>query len=513
MKRLLAALAFLTAGAHPAMAQTFGPPIHCPANGARRLAIGDVNADGLPDVLCGISTFFGFALFRGVPGGTLTPVAPPGAAFLPSHQILVDLNGDGVLDMAAVDSGNEIAPIAGALYKFLGDGFGGFLGATFIGTTAQPRMVAGSDVNADGRVDLLVANANPGGLQTFLGTGGGAFALAGTNAAPFAASSLAVTDLDSDGFRDAVLCANGTATVSVYLGNGAGAFAPAVNYPTSADTRSIAAGDVDGDFRVDIVGACAVNNPGLSVLRGLGSGILGPATLYPGATQGFGLELADADGNGAVDAFVADSISSKVRVFSGNGSGGFVLTSSVQAGIDCLDVKAFDLDLDGRLDTVASNKSAGTVTLALQSPLTVNGIARYGTGSPGCLGAIALGATEEPKLGSQTFAFVETNAPRNALGILLATHVKDEAGSDPFFLGILLHCDLFLSWDIHNYDIWTDHAGVGRVVAAIPNLAYLVGVPFYTITIHLESAADGLDCGASPYGLVSSRGLDVVIQP
>jgi hypothetical protein len=374
-------------------------------------------------------------------------------------------------------------------------------------------MLAAADVNSDGVVDLTVANANPASLQIFRGLGGGEFAPAGSRPATFAPSSLTVVDLDGDGDRDAVLCADGTATLSVYIGNGAGAFAPAVDYPASADARAIAPADVDLDGHVDIAAACAVNNPGLAVLRGLGGGLLGPPSLYPGAAQAVGLALADLDANGAVDALLADSIASKLRVLSGDGAGGFLLTSSVDTGIGCLDVKTLDLDLDGRLDAIASNESAGSLTLTLQAPLTLDGVSAYGAGSPGCFGAISLGANEAPRVGSQTFAYFETNAPRASLGILLATHVKDDAGSDPFGLGILLHCDLFLSSDIHNYDIATDHAGAARVPAPIPNEAYLVGIPFYTITIHLESKADGLDCGASPYGLVSSRALDVTIQP
>jgi hypothetical protein len=78
---------------------------------------------------------------------------------------VADFNGDGKLDLAVANSGDNTITL------LLGDGRGGFtpsMGSPFAAGT-QPASVAVGDFNGDGKLDLAVANSG-GGVAVLLNT-------------------------------------------------------------------------------------------------------------------------------------------------------------------------------------------------------------------------------------------------------------------------------------------------------------------------------------------------------
>jgi uncharacterized membrane protein YgdD (TMEM256/DUF423 family) len=334
-----------------------------------------------------------------------------------------------------------------------------------------------------------------------------------TQAAYFSPGSVSLADMDVNGTRDVVVCNGGTHNVSVFLNGGTGALAPMVNYPTNSDTRTADVADVNGDGIPDVVAAAGSVNPGVTCVPGLGGGVLGAPAVHPGGEFPFDVVLVDADADGALDALVSDYLNGSMRVFSGNGSGAFALTQTVQTASGAFDVETADMNLDGHVDVMTVNVQVQSFSVIEQIPPAVVGAASYGTGSPGCAGELGLGVNSAPRVNTPSFAYTLTHAPANALGLLLATDVKDTAGTDVFTIGILLHCGLLTATEVYGLDAFTDGSGSGRAASPLPNNPALVGMTYAACAVFVENAADGLDCGGSPFALVSSRGLEITIQP
>jgi hypothetical protein len=108
------------------------------------------------------------------------------------------------------------------------------------------------DFNADGKLDLAVANATSDNVSVLLGTGTGTFQAAVNYAAGSAPRSVAVSDFNGDGKADLAVANNGGGNVSVLTGTGAGAFQAPVSHNAAAGTHALVAGEFNGDGMPDL---------------------------------------------------------------------------------------------------------------------------------------------------------------------------------------------------------------------------------------------------------------------
>src|SRR5262245_50959800 len=91
----------------------------------------------------------------------------------------------------------------------------------------DPSSVALADLNADGRPDLAVANAQSATVSILLGNGDGTFGTRTDLAVASHPRSVAIADLDADGRPDLAVAGG---VVSVMLGNGDGTFGARTDY-------------------------------------------------------------------------------------------------------------------------------------------------------------------------------------------------------------------------------------------------------------------------------------------
>ena len=250
-----------------------------------------------------------------------------------------------------------------------GVGPGTFFPGSDPGVGSGPQSVAVGDVDNDGDLDLLVANANDGTVSVRLNNGAGIFGGGSDPAVGSSPSSVALGDVDGD--LD-LLTANATAnTVSVRLNNGAGVFGGGSNPAVGSGPVGVAVGDVDGDGDLDLLTA-NINNSTVSVRLNNGSGTFGGGSDTAVGSGPVGVVVGDVDKDGDLDLLTANSGDGTVSVRLNNGSGAFGGGSTLNVAGLPQSVAVGDVNGDGDLDLLTANNGAASMSVRLnQLPATL----------------------------------------------------------------------------------------------------------------------------------------------
>jgi hypothetical protein len=265
---------------------TFGTPVILSSPGASQVAIGDMNNDGLQDL---ISADFNVSLFvQTAPGTFARPVSlyPGGANWV----AVGDLNNDGIADVALTDSvGVKVLLHTGAAASLTyAAPVAVFTQSVNPGITGA-NLIAIADVNGDGLNDLVITDPGPVGspptvnilLQSKSAPGTFLAPVSYTLSATSIPQSIVVADVNGDGHPDIVI--GGSTVVNVLLNNASapGAFLAAASYATSNATQ-VAIADVNGDGMVDIVVPVGVSHPLVSGVYTNNPGVLLQVAGSPG---------------------------------------------------------------------------------------------------------------------------------------------------------------------------------------------------------------------------------------
>ena len=355
----------------------FGPPTTYQTGGGTSLvAIGDLDADGSPEIAgAGFDGNFVSVVWSRPGGGFLASPYYDGGA---SHFGIAvgDLNGDARPDIAVPNALASLPNPATVLTRIPGDGFA----AVSYGAAKVARSIATGDLNGDGIPDLVLANSgaapttNPGTVSILLGLPGGGYGPNTDYGVGVNPLDVKLSDLDGDGRLDIVTANSSSNDVSVLLGQMGGGFGPETRYPAGFGTTAVGVGDFDADGRPDLA-ALNVTNLTVSILLGLAGGGFGAPTSYatPSA-PGVSIAIADLNADGNLDLAVASRISTapgtigKASVYLGSGGGVLSPRTDYSAGFGANTVAAGDLDGDGILDLAVGCQAGNAIAVLLGLP-------------------------------------------------------------------------------------------------------------------------------------------------
>ena len=186
-----------------------------------------------------------------------------------SAIIAADFNSDGATDLAVADIYGD------SVWILINDGLGAFTPAGPYPTGDQPEALVAAELDGVHGLDLAVANSGAfsGGepsVTLLLSDGAGGFTMAGPYEAGMRPYGIDAADLDADGDVDLAIANQDSGDVSVLVNAGGGVFAAPISYPTETQAVAVMARDMDGDAAPDLIVA---NFNTVSVLRN----VSGPA--------------------------------------------------------------------------------------------------------------------------------------------------------------------------------------------------------------------------------------------
>ncbi len=291
--------------------------------------------------------------------GTFSDGPDTGVGTLSRGMTVGDVDGDGDLDLLTANAGAPNDPDSTVSVR-LNDGSGTFSGGSTVQVGTSPWSVVVGDVDGDGDLDLLTANYEDHSVSVRLNDGNGAFGGGSTVPVDLGPVYVVVGDVDGDGDLD-LLTATRSSTVSVRLNDGTGTFTGGSNVAVGFEPNSVALGDIDGDGDLDFVTANLQANTA-SVRFNNGSGTFsGGANLSVGSVPR-SVALGDLDGDGDLDLLVA--CGSTVSMRFNDGAGAFSGGAEVPVG-SSNSVAVGDVDGDGDLDFVTGNRSVISVSVRL----------------------------------------------------------------------------------------------------------------------------------------------------
>jgi len=281
------------------------------------MVLADINNDGNLDIVSveNSSTAHPFYFGDGAGGFTSSGqmVSTTGGTNGASKVAVDDLNGDGLLDVfVTVDTGSKVF-----LNAQNSDSAGTFTdtGQSLVSTNSSYRSVALGDIDGDGDVDAVTGSWGPDNVNVWVNDGTGTFTISAdptisVNGA--ATNGIALGDLDGDGDLDMFTFNRGSSTADAnraFLNDGTGTFTyTGVTYGSSGNGYDVRADgqlvDIDGDGDLDAI--VATENK-MEIFLNDGLANFTEAGLSDGTGWTKEVHAGDLNGDGFEDVLVANS--------------------------------------------------------------------------------------------------------------------------------------------------------------------------------------------------------------
>ena len=367
----------------------------------------------------------------------------------PASATVVDLNGDGKLDLIVSNFGSASVSVL-LNTTAVGATTPTFATQATFATGGRPNSVKATDVNGDGLLDLVVSNRTGSTVSVLLNTTAtGAttpsFASQVTFATDLGPYALTVQDLNNDGKPDLITANRDNNTVSVLLnttvkGAITPTFATQVAFAVGNTPFQLTTADVNGDGLSDLIVANYKGNT-LSVL--LNTTTAGAATPTFATQVTFATDVGpesvtavDLNGDGKPDLVTVNYAANTASVLFNTTVAGaltptFAAQTTLAAGSEPYSVAAADVNGDGKADLIVANYGDNSVSVLLNttakgaaSPTFATQTTFFVSGGPEFVTTADVNGDGQPDL-------IVTDTNSKKVSVLLNTFAFNTLGSHP----------------------------------------------------------------------------------
>ncbi|MEM7205588.1 MAG: VCBS repeat-containing protein, partial [Planctomycetota bacterium] len=332
-----------------------------------RVEAADLDGDRRIDLLVGGNNDSELQiLFGGVPR-RFRAEAPVPTGDRVAALVAADLDRDGDLDLISAHRGTTLSPFGSTenLSIAYQDAPRTFATAPALPTGPQPVSVVAADIDGDGALDLVAADAMDDTVHILLQTAPRQWSPQPPLPTGDTPSQVVAADLDGDGDLD-LACANSRSDdVWIFWQEGPGAFTAGPPLGTARFPTALAAADLDGDGDVDLVAASGAANSLTILVQETPRAFTARGPLATGRFPK-AIAVADLDGDGALDLVSANVNSDDVSVFFQDDPLLFTAAPPIAAADNPQSVAAADLDGDGDLDLAVSSGGTDEVVVLYQ---------------------------------------------------------------------------------------------------------------------------------------------------
>lgn len=339
----------------------------------RSVRIGDMNGDGLRDIVATIENQNQISLIRQVTTATGTGFTNPvrtATGLQPADLVVVDFDRDTLLDVLTLNNGNQNVSL---LFNDSSSP-GSFLTAQAVIVGASPNSLNVFDFNNDGRLDVVVTNGSNDRITVQRqGTTRGTFLPIleqNTNTLPV---DVVVADFNNNGLLDNAVLEQGTRTISLnqqFIPPRCEVnFVAQVSVDVGQNPQRLELLDLDHDRRVDVV-TLNQDSATVSVLKSLGNTRFETTQSFSVGASPTDLAVADLSGDGFADIVAASPMAGSLTVLTQDTTNKTFTSSTITTVAGAELVASGDFNGDSRVDLLVSSSSSGTVFLLLQDSST-----------------------------------------------------------------------------------------------------------------------------------------------
>jgi hypothetical protein len=267
----------------------------------------------------------------------------------PVAAVAADFNGDGKLDLAVVNRGDNTVSI------LLAKPDSTFAPKVDYAVGTAPLAIVAADFNGDGKMDLAVMNTTSNNVSILMGIGDGTFASQTIEPVDAGPVGIVASDFNGDGKVDLAVASSAQNAVDILPGNGDGTFGSMVPIQMTINPTTLEAGDFNHDGKLDLITMDVMQNVNVLLSKGDGTFSINSTSFQiDAAATTVYLSVGDFDHDGILDALVW--VTSEWEFLKGLGNGKF--TPQTAVGLSSLagaSTVVADFNQDGRPDLAVAN--------------------------------------------------------------------------------------------------------------------------------------------------------------